>query len=87
MKCDYTLDKNNGGAINETIVDVVIGDVERDLENVPLNDGRAYSDGFHSVNDSGSEVVEKIIYLEFDEEADRDDPKFEKGLKSEMLHN
>ncbi|XP_050141083.1 U3 small nucleolar RNA-associated protein 18-like [Malus sylvestris] len=53
----------------------------RDVEDVPLDDERQDSDGLHNVDDSGSECDEKVNYPEFNEEADRDDPKFEKGLK------
>ncbi|KAM2127722.1 hypothetical protein ACFX1R_007600 [Malus domestica] len=53
----------------------------KDVEDIPLDDETQDSDGLHSVDNSCSECDEKIIYLELNEEADMDDPKFEKGLK------
>ncbi|XP_070672602.1 uncharacterized protein [Malus domestica] len=64
-----------GNQLPEDVIDA------NDVEDVPLDDERQDSDGLHSVDDSGSECDEKVIYHEFNEEADRDDPKFEKGLK------
>ncbi|KAM1342183.1 hypothetical protein ACFX2F_006539 [Malus domestica] len=66
---DYSLEDDDCRAVDDTVVENVIGDAEGD------------SDGLHSVDDSSSECDEKIIYLELNEEADMDDPKFENGLK------
>ncbi|CAN6686269.1 unnamed protein product [Malus baccata var. baccata] len=97
MKCDYNLKDDDRRAVDDTAVESVVGDAERgegvrnqhpenvinarDVEDVPLDDERQDSDGLHSVDNSGSECEEKVIYPDFNEEADMDDPKFEKGLK------
>lgn len=94
---DYSLEDDDRRAVDDTAVESVVGDAERgegvgnqhpedvidarDVQDVPLDDARQDSDGLHSVDDSGSECDEKVIYPEFNEEADMDDPKFEKGLK------
>lgn len=99
----YTLDGDDGGAIDETIVDTILREVERGegfgnsgvrdnqhfeeivdanvVKDVPLNNGRENLDGLHNIDESGSKVDEKIIYLMFNEEVDKDDLKFEKWLK------
>ncbi|XP_050110477.1 uncharacterized protein LOC126589265 [Malus sylvestris] len=97
MDSNYSLEDDDRRAVDDTVVESVVGDAERgewvgnqhpeevidarDVEDVPLDDERQDLDGLHSVDDSGSECDEKVIYHEFNEEADRDDPKFEKGLK------
>ncbi|RXH77564.1 hypothetical protein DVH24_039535 [Malus domestica] len=53
----------------------------RDVENVPLDYEKQDSNGMHSVDDSSSECDKKIMYPEFNEEVDRDDPRFEKGIE------
>ncbi|KAM2558091.1 hypothetical protein TB2_015135 [Malus domestica] len=94
---DYSLEDDDCRAVDDTVVESVIGDVERgegvgnqhpeevidarDVENVPLDYEKQDSNGMHSVDDSSLECDKKIMYPEFNEEVDRDDPRFEKGIE------
>ncbi|KAB2599501.1 hypothetical protein D8674_009772 [Pyrus ussuriensis x Pyrus communis] len=93
---NYSLEDDHHHAVDDTVIDTVIRDVERgegvgnqhqevidarDVEDIPLDDEIEDSDGLHNFDDLGSECDENVIYPEFNEEIDMDDPKFENGLK------
>ncbi|RXH88318.1 hypothetical protein DVH24_042389 [Malus domestica] len=72
------MEDDDRGAIDEKSVDTLIGE---DHRGEGFGNGRDDLDGLHIVDELGSEVDERVIYPEFNEEANMDDPNFEKGLK------